>query len=61
MPIGEALYTFTIITKDADDFMAHLHDRMPVILPRKLGDAWLNKEIISAREVLDILERGRGA
>jgi putative SOS response-associated peptidase YedK len=59
-PDGEALRTFTIITKDADEFMAHLHNRMPVILERDLEDAWLDPEITSAREVLDILERSAG-
>jgi putative SOS response-associated peptidase YedK len=56
-PDGEELYTFTIITKDADEFMAHLHNRMPVILERDLEDDWLDTEITNAREVLDILER----
>jgi putative SOS response-associated peptidase YedK len=37
--------------------MAHLHNRMPVILERELEDAWLDKEITSASEVLDILVR----
>jgi putative SOS response-associated peptidase YedK len=59
-PEGEAIHTFTIITKGADDFMAHLHHRMPVILERDLEDAWLDGEITSAREVLDILERSSG-
>ena len=29
-PTGEELYTFTIITTDADESMAKLHNRMPV-------------------------------
>jgi putative SOS response-associated peptidase YedK len=59
-PNSEALHTFTIITKDADNFMAQLHNRMPVILERDLEDAWLDKEIMSAKEVLDILARSAG-
>ena len=59
-PDGEALYTFTIITKEADAFMSHLHNRMPVILERALEDAWLDQEITSTRAVLDILERSAG-
>jgi putative SOS response-associated peptidase YedK len=55
-PDGEELYTFTIITKDTDEFMAHLHDRMPVILERELEDDWLDTEITSEREVMAILE-----
>ena len=54
------LFTFTIITKDADDFMAHLHNRIPVILERDLEDDWLDKEITSARQATDILERSVG-
>jgi putative SOS response-associated peptidase YedK len=49
-----------MITKDADDFMAHLHNRMSVMLERELEDAWLDKEITTAKEVLDILERSAG-
>jgi putative SOS response-associated peptidase YedK len=41
-PDGEDLYTFTIITTDADPFMARLHHRMPVILARELEEAWLD-------------------
>jgi putative SOS response-associated peptidase YedK len=33
---------------------------MPVILERDLEDAWLDTEITSPNEVLDILERSAG-
>jgi putative SOS response-associated peptidase YedK len=56
-PDGEELYTFTIITKDADEFMAHLHNRLPVILERDLEDDWLDTDITSGREVLDMLDQ----
>jgi putative SOS response-associated peptidase YedK len=59
-PNGGELSTFTIMTKNADEFMAHLHHRMPVILERELEDAWLDTEITNTREVLDILERSAG-
>jgi putative SOS response-associated peptidase YedK len=59
-PDGEAIHTFTIITKDADGLVAQLHNRMPVILDRDLEDAWLDTEITSANEVLDILARSAG-
>jgi putative SOS response-associated peptidase YedK len=59
-PHGKELYTFTIITKDSDGFVAQLHNRMPVILERDLEDAWLNKEITSAEEVMDILACSAG-
>jgi putative SOS response-associated peptidase YedK len=59
-PDGEDIHTVTIITKDSDGFVAQLHNRMPVILDRDLEDAWLDTEITSTREVLDILERSTG-
>jgi putative SOS response-associated peptidase YedK len=34
---------------------------MPVILDRTLEDAWLDKEIMAANEVLDILPRSARA
>jgi putative SOS response-associated peptidase YedK len=60
MPDGKALYTFTIITKEADAFMSHLHHRMPVILERALEEVWLGQGITSIRAVLNILERSAG-
>ena len=38
---GEALQTTTLITTDANDFMAPLHHRMPVILEAPTADEWL--------------------
>jgi putative SOS response-associated peptidase YedK len=60
-PRGEELSTFTIITTEADPFMARLHNRMPVVLERDLEDDWLDPEITSASDVLGILERSAGA
>jgi putative SOS response-associated peptidase YedK len=59
-PTGEALYTFTIITTEADPFMASLQNRMPVILVSEIEDAWLDHEITRTRDVLGILERSAG-
>jgi putative SOS response-associated peptidase YedK len=59
-PDGEALYTFTIITTEADPFMAKLHNRMPVVLDRNLEDAWLDPELTKAHDVLDVLSRSTG-
>jgi putative SOS response-associated peptidase YedK len=49
-----------MITKDADEFMAHLHNRMPVILERDFEDAWLDTEVRHVREVFNFLERRAG-
>jgi putative SOS response-associated peptidase YedK len=59
-PDGEDLYTFTIITTDADEYMAKLHNRMPVVLARELEDAWLDPELTQAPYVLDVLSRSTG-
>jgi putative SOS response-associated peptidase YedK len=59
-PDGEDLYTFTIITTDADESMAKLHHRMPVILAKELEDAWLDPELTKAQDVLDVLSRSTG-
>ncbi|MGA0031990.1 MAG: SOS response-associated peptidase [Burkholderiales bacterium] len=39
---GVAVESFTIITTGANALMARLHERMPVILPQHLQDAWLD-------------------
>jgi putative SOS response-associated peptidase YedK len=59
-PTSEELYTFTIITTEADPFMARLHHRMPVVLARDLEDDWLDPEITSTSDVLGMLERSAG-
>jgi putative SOS response-associated peptidase YedK len=42
---GESLRTCTIITTDANALVAPVHDRMPVILPRGVEDAWLDRDV----------------
>jgi putative SOS response-associated peptidase YedK len=59
-PNGEHLYTFTIVTTDADEYMAKLHNRMPVILPRALEEVWLDPALTKAQDVLDVLSRSAG-
>lgn len=39
---GETIRTATIITTSANEVLAPLHDRMPVILPEESWDAWLD-------------------
>jgi len=38
---GESVETFTIVTTDANEAVARIHDRMPVILPPDAAEAWL--------------------
>jgi putative SOS response-associated peptidase YedK len=39
---GAPVETFTIVTTDANQSVAEIHDRMPVILPVEAEDAWLS-------------------
>jgi putative SOS response-associated peptidase YedK len=41
---AERLYTCSILTTDANDLVARIHDRMPVILDPADWDAWLGEE-----------------
>jgi putative SOS response-associated peptidase YedK len=50
---GEPLRSVTIITTDANDDMAPIHDRMPVILPESSWETWLDR----AQDDLDLLGR----
>lgn len=38
---GDPVETFTIVTTEANEQVARIHDRMPVILPRDAVDTWL--------------------
>ena len=49
---GDPVETFTIITTDANDAVARIHDRMPVILPKESEDTWLHGEGGEARKLL---------
>ncbi|TFJ91352.1 SOS response-associated peptidase [Lentibacillus salicampi] len=37
----QKLFTCTILTKEANDFMQDIHHRMPIILPKHKEDAWI--------------------
>lgn len=37
--------TLAILTQEANDFLSHLHTRMPVIIPDDQEEAWLNPRI----------------
>ena len=43
-PEGPPLRTCTIITTDANDAVAPIHDRMPVVLDRSDWERWLDRE-----------------
>ena len=50
----------TICTTDANDTMGHLHDRMPIILPRHAIDHWLDPAVSDADELKPMLREFHG-
>lgn len=53
---GNKYEAFTILTTAANNSMKHIHDRMPVIIPRDHEYIWLNpenKNILSLTELLN--------
>ncbi|OPY35933.1 MAG: hypothetical protein A4E35_02209 [Methanoregula sp. PtaU1.Bin051] len=53
-PAGEALWTYTIITTDANALISPIHNRMPVILKRENEKRWLSGDL-SADALREIL------
>ncbi len=51
------LKTFTIITTLPNEFMAKIHDRMPVIILKDKLDYWLDNSKYEQEKSLDILVR----
>lgn len=39
---GEVIRSFTIVTAPANEMMAPIHDRMPVMIPEEAWDRWLD-------------------
>jgi putative SOS response-associated peptidase YedK len=53
---GEWRRTFTIVTTRPNDFMASIHDRMPVIIPPADWAAWLDAAGADPTEARAMLE-----
>lgn len=47
-PEGARVFTFTILTTEANTFMQPIHDRMPVILSREHESLWLDDDVSPA-------------
>jgi putative SOS response-associated peptidase YedK len=56
---GNDIYSFTIITTDANRFMSKIHHRMPVILSETTEDKWLDKELLDSDKALALLEHSK--
>lgn len=55
MEEGEELRSATIITTEPNEVAAEIHNRMPVILPPDLYDAWLEPDNDDREELLSML------
>ncbi|GEL78128.1 SOS response-associated peptidase [Tenuibacillus multivorans] len=51
----EERVTCTILTKEANEFMSSIHNRMPVILPKDAEEAWLARDIKKASDMKDFI------
>ncbi len=51
-PGGEPIETFAIVTTDANDTVAPIHDRMPAVIPPDKVDTWLYGDVAAARALL---------
>ncbi len=47
------MVSYAIVTQPASPHIAPIHDRMPLIVPRDLYDAWLDPERTGDQELLD--------
>ncbi len=55
-PEGNRRLTYTVLTTAAQSTLAHIHDRMPVIIPHACIGSWIDWKHHSARETLALLE-----
>ena len=54
-PEGAAVESCTIVTTTANDVVAPVHDRMPVIVPAREYDLWLDPRITDATRLASVL------
>jgi len=56
LPGKDRVDTCTIITTDANELVASVHDRMPVIVSKEKEASWINPEYQDQKELLAILK-----
>jgi putative SOS response-associated peptidase YedK len=49
-------WTCTVLTTQAEDDLGHIHDRMPLMVPRERWGAWLDPTLSDRDELLPLLE-----
>jgi len=58
-PEGEGIESVTIITREADERVGAIHERMPLIIPTDYHQLWLESK--SLEEIIDLMESRLGA
>jgi putative SOS response-associated peptidase YedK len=58
---GEVIESFAIVTRSAAGFMAGIHDRMPLEVPKEAIDLWLDPKPKTAEELAPVLKAESGA
>ena len=56
---GTTTQSCTIITTDACPQIAHIHNRMPVILNPELYERWIDPDLVDVDELGEILRDGK--
>jgi putative SOS response-associated peptidase YedK len=49
---AEPVISYTVLTTDAVGQLTDIHERMPLVLPRSLWDAWLDPDVEDVSELL---------
>jgi putative SOS response-associated peptidase YedK len=49
-------WTCTVLTTSAEDSLGHIHDRMPLMLPRQRYEQWLDPRVNDKDDLLALLE-----
>ena len=52
-PTGKEIYSFTVVTKEASESIAHIHHRMPIILNLKEAQEWAENQM-SPKEASEV-------
>jgi putative SOS response-associated peptidase YedK len=55
-PEGEEICTSTVIVTDANEILAPIHERMPVIIPEEKFGLWLDPEVHDKELLLPLLK-----
>lgn len=52
---GKKIFTCTLLTKDADEYMQQYHHRMPIILPREKEDMWITNSFPTPKDAQEFI------